>query len=48
MCIHLLGHLSPLLSTLSFSSPTPLLLGRTHSALFFNFVEEKTAIIRKT
>jgi hypothetical protein len=37
MCTHCLGHLSPLPL-----SPTPLLPGRTYSALFSNFVEEKT------
>jgi hypothetical protein len=53
MCIHWLGHLSPnfpphpplplhpsLLPTLP--SPSPLLPGRSCSALFSNFVKEKT------
>jgi hypothetical protein len=39
MCIHYLGHLSPLPPL---SPPTPSLPGRTCSALFSNFVEEKT------
>jgi hypothetical protein len=49
MCIHCLGHLSPLpISSLPLT-PIPSLTGRTCSALFSNFVEEKIKeIIRKT
>jgi hypothetical protein len=49
MCIHCLGHFSPHVPHL-LPLPLPSLLpGRTCSALFSNFVEEKTlAIIKKT
>jgi hypothetical protein len=43
MCIHCLGHFSPILLTPSLSPhPTPSFPGRTCSALISNFVEEKT------
>jgi hypothetical protein len=46
MCIHCLGPLSPLPSP---PSPPSSLPGKTCSALFSNFIEDKTyAIIRKT
>jgi hypothetical protein len=41
MCIHCLGHFSPLLPAPSLSPQHPSLLGRTCPALFSNFVEEK-------
>jgi hypothetical protein len=41
MCIHCLGHFSPLPPT-SLSPSLPLLPGKTCSALISNFVEEKT------
>jgi hypothetical protein len=48
MCIHYLGQLFPLSPGPSFSPPTPSLPERIYSALFSNFVEEKTyKIIRK-
>jgi hypothetical protein len=42
MCVHCLGHFSPLPPAPTLSSPTPSLPGRTCSALISNFVEEKT------
>jgi hypothetical protein len=41
MCIHCLGYHSPLPLAPSFSLPPPSLPGRTCSALFSNFIEEK-------
>jgi hypothetical protein len=42
MCIHCLGHFSPLLPSPIFSPLLPSLPGRSHSALITDFVEEKT------
>jgi hypothetical protein len=42
MCLHCLGHFSPLPPTLSLFPLPPSFPGRTSSALFSNFVEEKT------
>jgi hypothetical protein len=42
MCIHCLGHFSPLSTTPFLAPPTPLFTGRTCSALISNFVEKKT------
>jgi hypothetical protein len=42
MCIHCLGHFSPLPPSPTLSPPTPSLPGRTCCALISNFVEEKT------
>jgi hypothetical protein len=42
MCIHCLSHFSPPPPNPSLSNPHPLLLCRTCSVLFSNFVEEKT------
>jgi hypothetical protein len=42
MCIHCLGHFSPLSPSLTLSPLPPSLPGRTCSAFITNFVEEKT------